>query len=257
MRIAIFSDVHGNLTALEAVLADINTQAPDAVVFAGDLCVFGPRPAECLQLVRSHDIACLHGNTDLWVAGPPILTVFTAEEERRRRQHIDDIADWTRAQLIEMERAWLRSLPFDRRISPTTNARDDLFIVHANPRDVDQTIYPSEAWQKDAFDEVRQTDSDLDALLEGLFVNTLAFGHFHVPNTRRWGDITLVNISSVSLALDGDTRAKYGLLTWDGNGWAVEHRFVPYDMKTELALLEARQPPDWEKLAHRLQSAGS
>lgn len=257
MRIAIFSDVHGNLTALEAVLADITAQAPDMVVFAGDLCLFGPRPAACLQLVSSQEISCLYGNTDKWIDGPPILTVYTEEEERRRQQYVHDISSWTQAQLTETEQAWLRTLPFNRRISPTPNARDDLLIVHANPVDVDQVIHPSEARQKEVYGEVRQADSDLEPLLEGLLIDTLAFGHLHIPNTRRWRGLTLANISSVSLAMDGDPRAKYGLLTWNGRNWSVEHRFVDYNMQPELDALAALQPPEWENLAQRLRSAGS
>jgi predicted phosphodiesterase len=69
MRIAVFSDVHGNLTALEAVLADIDRQAVDATVFAGDLCLVGPRPAECLRLAREQGITSIYGNTDDWVLG--------------------------------------------------------------------------------------------------------------------------------------------------------------------------------------------
>ena len=255
MRVAIFSDVHGNLTALEAVLADIDEQAPDVVVFAGDLCVFGARPAECAQLVRELGIACLYGNTDQWIDGPPLLSDDIDEEERRRRQHVHDISSWTYAQLNEMERAWLREFPFHRRISPTTNPRDDLFIVHANPRDVNQVIYPSPTRQEDLFGEVKQEDDDLRPLLEDLVTGVLAFGHLHVPNVRQWGDITLANISSVSLPGDGDDRAKYGLLTWaDGAGWSVEHRYVEYDVDEELNALETLRPPDWENLGKRLEA---
>lgn len=254
MRVALFSDVHGNLTALEAVLAAIDLQAPDVVAFAGDLCVFGARPAECLELVRELEVTCIYGNTDEWIDGPPLLSDDIDEEERRRRQHIHDITSWTQAELNEMERAWLRELPFHRRISPTPNPRDDLFIVHANPKDVNQVIYPSESRQKELFDEVKQPDDDLRHLLSDLVTGVLAFGHLHVPNIRRWGDITLANISSVSLAMDGDTRAKYGLLTWDDDSWSIKHHFVEYDLDEELTALETLRPPGWEGLVKRLQA---
>ena len=69
MRVAIFSDVHGNLSGMEAVLADMERQRPDLVVFAGDLCLFGPRPAECWRLLRERRIPAVIGNTDAWLAG--------------------------------------------------------------------------------------------------------------------------------------------------------------------------------------------
>ena len=70
MRVAIFSDVHGNLSALEIVLADIERQAPDLIVFAGDLCLFGPRPAECLRLVLERQLPSVIGNTDAHIQNP-------------------------------------------------------------------------------------------------------------------------------------------------------------------------------------------
>jgi 3',5'-cyclic AMP phosphodiesterase CpdA len=96
MRVALFSDVHGNLTGLEAVLADIDEHAPDLVVFAGDLCLMGPRPAECLRRVRDLRLPAVLGNTDEWTAGggtPP-----ETHGERLR---------WTGDQLTDNERAWL------------------------------------------------------------------------------------------------------------------------------------------------------
>jgi predicted phosphodiesterase len=140
MRTAIFSDVHGNLTALEAVLADIKQQSPDLIVFAGDLCLFGPRPAECIARVQAEDISAIYGNQDKPLRNQPPLSPEADREEWEAKQNAADIVSWTRLQLTADQRAWLRTLPFQRRISPTTQPRDDLFIVHANPRDGEQHI---------------------------------------------------------------------------------------------------------------------
>lgn len=254
MRVAIFSDVHGNLTALEAVLDHIKKNSPDLTLFAGDLCVFGARPAACVQRLRNEKISCIFGNTDEWISNQPLLSNDIEAEEKRRSQEIDDAADWAWAQLEEMDRAWLRSLSFYRRISPTVNPKDDLLVVHANPKDVDQPIHPPEALQKALYGQVKQTDDQLRPLLKGAFTGILAFGHVHVPSVRYWEDETLVNISSVSLPLDGDSRAKYGLLTWErDNGWIIEHQYVSYDVAQEVELLDELQPPGWEKLSQQLQ----
>lgn len=252
MRVAIFSDVHGNLTALEAVLADIKQQSPDVVFFAGDLCYNGPRPAECLQQLRDEGIAAIYGNTDMAVRDPVILSRRVSAVQQRRSEHIDDVVDWTWAQLSELERAWLRSLPFKRSLASSTNPRDDLLVVHANPLDTAQAIEPQPDAQKQFYGEVKQTDEALRPFLEHLTISVLAFGHLHIPSIRHWGNMTLANISSVSLPLDGDTRAKYGLLTWD-NGWSVEHRFVEYDVDKEIALLEQIRPPEWAHLCEWLR----
>lgn len=255
MRLAIFSDVHGNLTALEAVLADIEAQAPDVTIFAGDLCVFGARPAECVARVRATEAISVYGNTDEWIYNLPLLSDDIAEEARRRTQMIHDAASWTQAQLSEADLAWLRTLPFHRRISPTINPRDDVLVVHANPIDVNQPIYPDEAAQKERLGEVKysQRDEELRPLLHELIAGVLAFGHIHFPNVRQWRDLTLANISAVSLPMDRDERAKYGLLTWENGRWRIEHRRVAYDVAAEQEALAAARPPEWESLSSRLR----
>lgn len=250
MRVAVFSDVHGNLTALEAVLADVNAQEGiDLIVFAGDLCLFGPRPDACVARVRRHqpEIAAIYGNTDAWVSGRPLLSQDVEGEQRLRWQRIQNVVDWTREILSHMDRAWLADLPFHRRISPTVNSGDDLFIVHANPHNVDDIIYPDPSRQQELFGEVRQTDTDLDRLLAELDAGVLAFGHLHVPSVRTWGNVQLVNVASVSRPADDDWRAKYAIFQWDGSAWEVEHRHLEYDLDAEIAAYEERKPPDWEE----------
>lgn len=256
MRIAIFSDVHGNLTALEAVLKDIKQQSPDLTIFAGDLCVDGARPTACLERVRDADISAIYGNTDQRLSNQPILSEDSEVATQRRKRNIEDNDDWTWVQLAPSDRTWLSALPFSRRVSPTTNPNDDLFIVHANPQNAVQHIYPAEARQQELFGEVRQSDGDLELkkVLGDLRGGILAFGHLHIPFIRQWQDLTLVNISSVSLPLDGDQRAKYGLFTWDGD-WKIEHQYVSYDVGKEIDCLKTIKPPSWQELVHRLETA--
>ena len=256
MRIAIFCDVHGNLTALEAVLDHIQKQSPDMVYFAGDLCVFGARPGACAQRLREEDVSSVFGNTDSWISNRPLLSDDIVAEKRARSHKADTAVDWTLAQMNEMDLAWLRTLPFHQRFSPTPHPKDDLFIVHANPKDVDQPIHPPEALQEQLYGEVKQPDDDLGPLLQDIIAGVIAFGHVHIPSLRRWRDLTLANISSVSLPLDGDIRAKYGLLTWD-NGWTIEHKVVEYDVDQEIDHLSRLKPPDWQKLSRRLLNAAA
>ena len=246
MRLAVFSDVHGNLTALEAIVADIVAEAVDKIVFAGDLCLFGPRPAECVNLIRTLDCFSLYGNTEDWLLGrqtPPA--------------HFVDLAKWTAEQLDEDQRNWLDNLPFAHTVTPAERGADSMRIVHANPLDVNQIIFPSEEEQITRYGRVRQPDEALDDLLAGCESNTLAFGHLHVPNVRMWGHIKLVNISSASMPGDGDPRAKYGLFTWDGQEWAFDRRYVPFDIAPELAAFKANQPPGWQNFVATIESEGA
>jgi predicted phosphodiesterase len=245
MRIAIFSDVHGNLTALEAVLADINRQTVDSIVFAGDLCFIGPRPSECLQLVRERGIASIYGNTDDWVLGrqqPPEARKATA--------------DWTRQQLNADEQAWLDALPFSIRYQRSDNPADALHITHANPRDVNQIIFPPESEQVARYNQIRQPDSELEPLLVGLEAAVLVFGHLHIPSVRTWGNLRLANISSVSIPGDNDPRAKYAIFTWKAGSWEMELRRVSYDMDAEVAAYQVMRPPGWKKFVETIINEG-
>ena len=245
MRIAVFSDVHGNLTALEAVLADVAARDVDEVIFAGDLCLVGPRPSRCLRRVREAGITSIYGNTDDWVLG---------RQEPPKR--LSALARWTLAQLDEAERSWLDGLPFSHRVSPAGEAGEDLLIVHANPQDVNQIIFPPEAEQLAYYGRIRQGDEELDPLLEGTETAVLAFGHLHIPSIRKWGDILLVNISSVNMPGDGDPRAKYGIFNWDGQKWLFERRRVAYDISPELEAYRQMQPPGWENIVATMETAG-
>jgi 3',5'-cyclic AMP phosphodiesterase CpdA len=134
MRIAIFSDVHGNLTALETVLADIRQQAPDWTIFAGDLCVMGARPAACVALVREHAHLAVYGNTDEWLHTPPPIPDKLPEEMRKGHEMFHELLLWTREKLDADALSWLKNLPFSVRVSPTAVSTDDLLVSHANPQ---------------------------------------------------------------------------------------------------------------------------
>ncbi len=250
MRVAIFSDVHGNLSGLEAVLNDIERHNPDQVIFAGDLCFLGARPAECLRLVRARRLPAVVGNTDEWLTGRAV-----APEPRR------EMVEWGRARLSAEETEWLGRLPFGLRLSPTARASDDLLIVHANPFDVNGILFPPEEVQVAHLGEVRQSDAAVTEQLRGVTAAVVAFGHLHVPNVRPLGRLTLVNVSSVSNPGDGDGRAKYALLEWTGGQpaggyWTATHYRVAYDVAGEAAALRAARPPQWSDAAAALERDG-
>jgi predicted phosphodiesterase len=260
MRIAIFSDVHGNLTALEAVLDHLAHQPDvDKIVFAGDICLFGPRPSECLNLIHQSEIETLVGNTDEWLRTPPPINDDMDESLRKNRQNIQDWCSWTVDHFSETDQSHLdevRSTTM-RRYSPTENPDEDLLIVHANPIDLMEVIYPPIDTQLNIFGEIRQSDEELEPLLEGVQAAALAYGHLHIPSIRNWRNMLLVNVSSVSLPGDGDKRAKYAILSWSpSNGWRAEHFFVDYDVASEIAAYSRYKPPGWEIRVETLSRAG-
>ena len=260
MKIAVFSDVHGNLSALRAVLDSIQQQPDlDEVVFAGDLCVFGPRPQACVQLILEQEILAIVGNTDDWIFRPPLLPDDLRGEQKKQREFLRSVCRWTRSQLTQKALNWIDELchSFQLRFSPTGSKNDELLVVHANPIDLNQLIFPPENDQKVLYGHIRQSDAELAPLLNEVEAGAIAFGHLHVPSIRRWKYLILLNVSSVSLPGDGDGRAKYAVISFtDGLGWSAEHIRVPYDIGPEIEAYRQLRPPDWQIQVDKLISIG-
>jgi putative phosphoesterase len=229
MRLAIVSDVHGNLTALEAVVEDLQAEQPDLVLQGGDLVMMGPRPAEVLDLIRDLGWQGVVGNTDeaLWrpeqrselegqmpKLGPLLNLVF------------GEYAPATRELLGEERIAWLRELPAEHR-------EGDLLLLHAGPGDLWRAPLPE------------ASDDELAEAYGELRATTVVYGHIHRPYVRELDGLTVANSGAVGMPFDGDWRASY-LLIEDG---AVEIRRVEYDLERELHVLAASGYPDAERLA--------
>src|SRR5579863_10220128 len=132
MRIAVLSDIHGNLLGLDACLADLASQGgAEAIVAAGDLCLDGPKPKKVLQRLEEIGAACVRGNTDRYIAEEHSDESFEPAERAQ-------IA-WTRQEIGERWRSWLQALPFALRIGEDDN---QLLIVHANPTSDDEHLWP-------------------------------------------------------------------------------------------------------------------
>ncbi len=226
MRIAIISDIHGNLTALQAVLQDLGQQPPvDQLIVAGDLCLNGPAPREALERVQALGCPVIQGNTDL-----EIVTEAPQKGEKKRTT-----VGWTREQIGADGIAYLESLPFSHRISNPEGS--DVLIVHANPLNLEDAIFPN------------SSDAALQLLLGEVDtgVGALAFGHLHIAYTRSWRHLLLVDVGSCGLPRDEDHRAAYAILDWQDNGWQAEIRRVPYDVQEVVKQLKTCGIPNAEK----------
>jgi predicted phosphodiesterase len=228
MRIVLFSDIHGNVVALEAVLAEIRrAAAPDALFIAGDLVLLGPRPAEALALLRSIDGArFVKGNTDQYL-------IDDADDEQ-------EVA-FARQRLSADEIAFVRDLPFEQRLEVAPG--HELLVVHANPRDLEGQIRP------DSSDEM------IRPMFLGVTAEVIAFGHYHVPFVRLLDDWTLLDVASVGLPRDGDQRAVYAVLDWEQGAWRIEHRRVAFDIQAVARDYAAVGYPDAAQAARQLLKA--
>ena len=209
LRVAVFSDVHGNLQGLQAVLAEIERRGGfDRIVAAGDHCLNGPDPVVSLDMVMDRASDVLIGNTDRDIVDSG------ASDPDLGNKKADSIA-WTRERLGQDRIEMLARLAF--KVDIAAPDRMMLKIVHANPHDVDRHIFPDMA------------DADLDELVGDVDVAMLAFGHLHIPFTRKFGDLTLVNIAAAGLPRDGDRRATWGEFEWArASGWSVVTHRVEY-----------------------------
>jgi diadenosine tetraphosphatase ApaH/serine/threonine PP2A family protein phosphatase len=245
--VAIISDIHGNAAALDAVLADLRDQPRDATVVAGDLALFGPRPGEALSRVRGLAAPTIHGNTDLRLlpAAPPLPPSLAS---------VAATIDWTRQRIGADNAAWLAGLPFSHRATPPGGASpaDDLLVVHATPTDV-EAILILEANPEAGFEPTPAPEAR--ALLGDAQANLIVYGHIHYASAGAVGGRRLASVGAVGSPFDGDPRAAYALATWDGRGWSLEHRRVPYDHERVAAEMVDVGMPHGAGFARRLREA--
>jgi diadenosine tetraphosphatase ApaH/serine/threonine PP2A family protein phosphatase len=223
--LALVYDVHGNLPALEAVIADAEAAGAEGWVLGGDYALFGGWPAETVERLRALDRASwVRGNGERWTADPdaapdnPIVPGAVAAARAALGQAtVDDLA----------------SLPFSLPL-------DGTLVCHGSP-----------------LSDVRSLDPEAGAedleLLADAGAPRVVFGHTHVPFSRHSaGGVELVNPGSVGMPFDGDTRASYALLGDDGR---IAHRRVAYDVAAAADRVRGIGEPWAEVVARRIEQA--
>jgi putative phosphoesterase len=228
VRVAVFADIHGNLPALEAALADVHTQSPDALLCLGDVAGMNAWPAECIQLLYAAGALCVLGNADedALKSAP-----FTPRGLFPDEQEIYDLDEWGRLQLGEPELSLLRSY------APTLEL-PGLLAFHGSPESCRESLGASTPEQR--LDELRSSFGQHPVWVGG---------HTHTPLLRSLGGWRLLNPGSVGLAYErrGEryvnlSRAEYLLL----DGETVQFRRVPYDVRAVQAGIRERGMPHAE-----------
>jgi predicted phosphodiesterase len=233
MRVAIFSDVHGNIRALEAVLADVWARGPfDAIVNGGDLLFGGPRPREAMDALRALGCPTVVGNTDQWLIGGDGLEAPAA---------LHAIRDWVRGRLGNADLAYLRSLPIAHRIDP--KGGPTLVVVHATPTSTMVSV-PHDA-----------PPDSLAAMLDQAQARYLAYGHIHHGYVREIRDGAVVNVGSVGLPFDGVAKPAWAILTLAGGRWQAELVRVAYDTEAVARELLESDHPAGALFARRVRTA--
>jgi len=233
-RIAIVSDIHGNCTALEAVLADLRYTSPDLVFHGGDLPHGGASPAAIVDQIRDLGWQGVMGNTDEMLFAPESLTIFAGQLPHLQPlwTAIEEMAAATREALGAERLAWLCALP-------RLQIHPPIALVHASPGDL---------WRAPA---PQATDAELESVYSPLGEPIAVYAHIHRSFVRSISNVTVVNTGSVSLSYDGDRRAAYLLL----DGLTPCIRRVEYDVDRELKALATCGLPHADWTAKMLESA--
>jgi predicted phosphodiesterase len=235
MRIAIVSDIHGNLTAFEAVLADLRQTSPDLIFHGGDLADAGTSPAEIVDRIRDLGWPGVVGNTDELLFNPASLHDFAKQQPPKLQTlfaAIEEMAAATREALGEDRLAWLRGLPRSQILAP-------MALVHASPESL---------WRAPA---PEASDTELESVYAPLGQPIAIYAHIHRSYIRNVSGRIVANTGSVSLSYDGDPRASY-LLLHDAK---PQIRRIEYDLDRELKALSVSNLPHADWLAKTLVAA--
>ena len=236
MRIAIVSDIHGNLTAFEAVIDDLRITAPDLILHGGDLPHGGSSPVEIVDRIRDLGWPGVVGNTDEMLFAPESLTEFAKDKGPALAPLFAAIAEMAAAErdaLGDARIAWLRDLP-------RVQVHGPLALVHASPEST---------WRASGHDA---SDAELASVYAPLGQPIAVYAHIHRSFVRKIPGMTVANTGSVSLSYDGDRRAAYLLL----DDAKPTIRRVEYDMDTELAALATCGLPHADWVAKMLKGGG-
>jgi predicted phosphodiesterase len=242
MKLAIISDVHSNLPALEAALADVDAAAPDEVWCLGDVVGYGAEPNECTELVAQRCTVCLAGNHDLAVLEAIDISTFSPAAA--------EAAQWTNAHLTEQSREFLTGLH-------AADVSREVALYHASPRDHvwEYVLWPEQAGECIAMQAKRialighshialcfraADDGDVDAT-EGAQVSA---GTTLDLTEGSW----LLNPGSVGQPRDGDPRAAW--MELDTETWTATYRRVEYEIERAAESIVAAGLP--EHLGKRL-----
>ena len=208
MRIAIVSDIHGNLLALDAVMQDLEKTSPDEIWCGGDLGWMGPWAGECISRVREAGWITVKGNTDVWITGDP----QTIDDPEQRKTY-EDIAAYHA--ISEEDARWLLNLPLGH------SGAGSILLVHGTPQS--PFVGPQPTDPSAEFEPYE----DQAALV--------VYGHVHKAFVRRLAGQTIVcNTGAVGLPLDGPF-ASYLLIEHGGGEWALTHRRIEFDRRGALA----------------------
>ena len=225
--VAVVTDIHGNLPALEAALARIDELGIETVLCGGDLVGYGPHPNEVCALIAERGIPTIYGNYDYAIARDleDCGCAYVTQHDRELGQL--SVA-WTLEHTDPHSKDFMRGLPFDLRFQL---GGQRVRLVHGSPRKVNEYLFeekPARLYERLAAAE------DAEALV---------FGHTHKPWLNTFGGVRFINCGSVGKPKDGDPRASFAVLLLDEGRVIAEIERVDYDVADVARQVEAAGLP--------------
>src|SRR5918992_1092011 len=212
-RVAVITDIHANLPALEAVLEAIEASGVDAVYCGGDLVGYGPHPNEVCRLIEEREIPTIYGNYD-YAIGRDLEDCGCAYRDQQDRELGQRSVAWTLAHTDHRSKDFMRGLPFDLRFGMDGRR---VRLVHGSPRKVNEYLFA---------DKPART---FERIAAGADCDVLVFGHTHQPWVAEYGGVLFVNCGSVGKPKDGNPRAAFALLELDKGELVADIDRVEYD----------------------------
>jgi putative phosphoesterase len=211
--VAVITDLHANLPALEASLERIDELGVRDVYCGGDLVGYGPRPTEVCAFLEGRGIPTIYGNYDHAIARD-LEDCGCAYVDRNDREIGQLSVEWTLANTTRQAKDFMRELPFDLRFALGDR---QVRLVHGSPRKVNEYLFE---------DKPARTFERIAGLADA---DVLVFGHTHKPWVHEYGGVLFVNCGSVGKPKDGDPRAAFALLSADEHGLEATIERVAYD----------------------------
>lgn len=223
MRFAVIGDIHSNIIALDAVLADIKSKAVDFILSTGDLVGYAPFPNEVIQRLRREGILSIQGNYDRAVGNKELVCGCDYQEERQLEMAGRSMA-FTNAAVIDEARNYLRNLP-ESLIVEAGGLK--VVVVHGSPRQINEYLFEDST-------EVIEVTKELDA-------DILICGHTHKPYHRVINGKHVINSGSVGKPKHGNPNATYVIVAVADGAVSAEIQEVPYNFEKVAAAIEAEE----------------
>lgn len=235
MKVAIISDIHGNMQALEAVLKDIESEKCDKIFCLGDLAMAGPEPVKVIEKIKelqeTKDLTLIQGNTDEMIGdySPAIIDKVKVFPIMLKALEND-------VKIIPEDlKEFLRNLPKQAQVEIEGVK---ILLVHGSPRKNDENISPDLPLNL------------VEEMIEGVNANLILCGHTHIPcGYQTSKGQTVVNDGSVGRPFTPNPQACYAIINFKNGGFDVQHKFIDYDKQTASEILSKRDFEGADKLA--------